>query len=56
MFLLLADLNECEAAVSPCDPRSGIGMCNNTEGSYTCSCAKGYFLDGNGVTCTGKFE
>ena len=28
--------------------------CNNTVGSYTCSCDDGYILDRNGLQCNGK--
>ena len=36
------DLNECHEA----------GICNNTDGSYDCSCNEGY--DGDGYNCTGR--
>ena len=29
--------------------------CNNTLGSYTCSCNDGYLLDRNGLQCNGKY-
>ena len=43
------DINEC-ASDSTCDQ-----VCNNNEGSYTCSCRSGYELitDG-GRDCTGE--
>ena len=42
------DVNEC-AQANLCDHN-----CNNTEGSYTCSCDGGYTLSENGYTCNGK--
>ena len=30
--------------------------CKNTNGSYFCHCNDGFFLDGNGRTCAGKFK
>lgn len=29
-------------------------MCQNKQGSYKCVCRKGFFLDGNGRTCSGN--
>ena len=46
---LLSDINECTANVHNCDANA---FCNNTEGSYKCTCSSGY--DGNGISCTGK--
>ena len=43
------DINECTELTHSCDHN-----CNNTEGSYTCSCRDGYLLDGDGRGCTGK--
>ena len=42
------DTDEC-ATVSPCDANA---TCNNTEGSYTCSCDSGF--SGDGILCIGK--
>ena len=42
------EINECEP-VPPCHANA---TCNNTEGSYTCTCNTGY--SGDGVTCDGK--
>ncbi|CAH3187437.1 unnamed protein product, partial [Porites lobata] len=44
---LLSDINECTANVHNCDDNA---FCNNTEGSYKCTCSPGY--DGNGTSCT----
>ena len=46
-----ADINECEAGKHHCDFNA---FCNNTEGSYFCTCKPGY--NGNGVNCTGKIR
>ena len=47
-FTIFPEINEC-VPVSPCHAN---GTCNNTEGSYTCTCNTGY--SGDGVTCDGK--
>ena len=49
-FLLsvLLDNNECAEIENECDQN-----CQNTDGSYTCSCNMGYTLDANGHTCNG---
>jgi cysteine-rich repeat protein len=39
------DVNECDK-ISPCSPAA---FCNNTEGSFTCTCNGGYY--GNGSVC-----
>ena len=43
-----ADINECETEKHHCDN----AFCNNTKGSYNCTCKPGY--NENGVNCTGK--
>ena len=47
----LADINECETGKHHCDSNA---FCNNTKGSYNCTCIPGYI--GNGVNCTGKIS
>ena len=42
------DIDECLAALSPCDANSD---CANNDGSYTCTCKEGF--TGNGTTCAG---
>ena len=42
------DTDEC-LTVSPCHANA---TCNNTEGSYTCSCDNGF--SGDGILCNGK--
>ena len=46
-----ADINECEAGKHHCDSNA---FCNNTKGSYNCTCKPGF--TGNGVNCTGKIR
>ena len=46
---LVSDINECTTNVHNCDVNS---FCNNTDGSYNCTCISGY--TGNGTSCTGK--
>jgi hypothetical protein len=45
---IIIDVNEC-VTESPCHAN---GTCNNTEGSYTCTCNNGY--SGDGFLCDGK--
>ena len=48
-FPVLIDDDECAVGNAGCDH-----ICNNTHGSYYCSCHHGYSLDTNSKTCTGK--
>ena len=45
----IIDVNECTASSSMCHENA---FCNNTLGSYNCSCKPGYY--GDGKTCKGK--
>ena len=48
VFPINVDIDECSEAGS-----CGVNaVCNNNYGSYSCTCAEGYY--GNGFTCTGK--
>ena len=47
MFEFL-DANECDT--SPCHANA---ICNNTVGSYICTCGSGY--TGDGFSCSGMF-
>ncbi|TFK01273.1 type 1 phosphatidylinositol 4,5-bisphosphate 4-phosphatase [Platysternon megacephalum] len=40
------DLDECNQSPKPCN-----FICKNTEGSYQCSCPRGYILQEDGKTC-----
>ena len=46
-----ADVDECSIDIHNCDTNA---TCANSDGSFTCSCNKGY--SGNGVTCTDTDE
>jgi hypothetical protein len=46
--IIFLDVNEC-VTVSPCHTNA---TCNNTEGSYTCTCDYGY--SGDGLSCDGR--
>ena len=50
-LIFYLDVNECEMLNGGCQHR-----CRNTNGSYSCQCNDGFFLNGNGRTCIGKFE
>ena len=40
----ISDLNECDSTPELCGENS---VCNNIDGSYTCSCVEGYFQMGD---------
>ena len=48
-FFLLPDIDECSASAGVCDANAN---CQNTLGSYRCSCKAGY--TGDGKTCKGR--
>lgn len=43
------DFDECLTEPGPCGDNAN---CNNTDGSYICSCKKGF--TGDGITCEGR--
>ena len=47
--LKLTDTNECLLNNGSCSQ-----ICNNTMGSYECSCNTGYTLDEDGHGCSGQ--
>ena len=54
LFLLRysnTDINECSANTHDCSYQEG---CQNTQGSYRCTCDVGYYLDDDQRTCKGK--
>jgi hypothetical protein len=48
-YILNLDIDECTNGADNCDVNA---YCNNTLGSYTCACKKGF--GGHGVICEGK--
>ena len=48
-IIYFLDINECMNATNPCHANA---TCNNTDGSYTCTCNR---YTGNGRNCTGKY-
>ena len=48
-ILVNVDINECIRGTAGCTQ-----ICNNTLGSYICSCNSGYTLDADNHTCNGE--
>lgn len=48
-FFFTLDLDECTTGTHNCSTHA---WCNNTEGSFSCSCRSGF--KGDGINCTGK--
>ncbi len=46
----MTDIDEC--AVGIANNCSDLATCNNTDGSYSCICYKGYH--GDGINCAGE--
>ena len=47
-----SDMNEClQADANNCEQ-----MCSNTEGSFACSCQRGFTLNSNGFNCNRKCD
>ena len=47
-FSFKLDVDECSVDSNPCDENAD---CNNSEGSYSCTCKQGF--TGDGVSCSG---
>ena len=50
-LLISPDMDECSTNNHSCDVNS---FCNNTSGSYRCTCTSGYF--GDGQVCRGNWK
>ena len=50
MHSIFLDIDECISGTDNCDLNAS---CNNTDGSFTCTCNTGY--SGDGVTCEGNW-
>ena len=48
-LMLLLDIDECLIDNGGCDQ-----ICNNTDGSFYCSCYSGFTLNYDGFTCDGN--
>ena len=48
-FIVNLDVNECAELNGGCHQ-----VCNNVKGSFFCSCADGYELQSDNITCTGE--
>ena len=46
----MVDINECVTQNGGCEQN-----CQNTIGSYSCSCLTGYLIDSNDHNCTGLY-
>ena len=51
LFLFCLDVDECSTKTHTCDANA---VCNNTVGSYNCTCKSGF--DGDGKKCTGNYQ
>ena len=49
IVIILPDVNECEASNGGCGH-----ICDNTDGSFTCSCRPGFKLSSDMLSCVGK--
>ena len=50
LHIIIIDIDEC-SGLNGCQQ-----MCQNTDGSYICSCSSGFFLSPNGKECTGELN
>ncbi len=49
LLCMCIDVNECEDDTDLCTHN-----CENTVGSYTCTCDEDFVLNADGITCDGK--
>ena len=51
ILYLCLDIDECAIKTNNCSLHA---ICDNTEGSFNCSCKDGF--SGDGINCTGNYE
>ena len=51
IIFFLLDIDECALITHNCSKQA---FCNNTEGSFNCSCKPGFA--GNGTSCAGNYN
>ena len=49
-LVVVSDIDECTNGTHSCDVNA---VCNNTWGSYNCTCKDGFY--GDGINCTGNY-
>ena len=49
-LIVVLDIDECTNGTHSCDVNA---VCNNTRGSYNCTCKDGFY--GDGMNCTGNY-
>ena len=50
IIFAVSDIDDCTGGTHDCDVNA---ECNNTQGSYNCTCKDGFH--GNGTNCSGNF-
>ena len=51
MSIVISDIDECTLDTDDCETNA---LCSDTDGSYSCTCKKGY--TGDGFKCVGEYE
>ena len=49
-LIVVSDMDECTNGTHTCDINA---VCNNTRGSYYCTCKDGFY--GDGINCAGNY-
>ena len=50
-YTVFIDVDECNTHENDCSYKSG---CQNTNGSFLCTCLSGHYLDADMRTCKGR--